>query len=89
MAAVVVIVSGWRTDPPVRTGAQVVGIDDTVVVIVFILVVVSAAVLVPVRGGSGYPTLVFADAGWTAIVCILDAIAVLVVSCTFNENLCG
>ena len=89
MAAVVVVVSGWRTDPTVRTGAQVVGIDDAVVVIVFILVVVSAAVLIPVRGGSGYPTLVFTDAGWTAIVCILDAIAVFIVSCTFNENLCG
>ena len=89
MAAVVIVVSGWRTDPSVRTGAQVVGVNDTVVVVVFILVVVPAAVLVSVRRWGGYPTLVFSDAGWTAIVCILDAIAVFIVSCTFNENLCG
>ena len=86
VAAVVVVVSGWRADPW-RTWAQVIGINDAVVVIVFILVVVPAAVLVPVRRKGGYPGLVFTDAGWTAIVCILDAIAVLIISCTFNENL--
>ena len=89
MAAIVIIICRGRTDPTVRAGTQVVGVDDAIVVIVIVFVLVATSILVAIGGLCGLPPLVSSDACGATVVDILYSISVLIVSCTFNDDLRG
>ena len=89
MAAIVVVIGRGCADPAERSRTQIVHVNDAVVVIIVVFVVVTTSVLVSVGGFGGLPSFVGADARWTAVVDVLDAVSILVVTGALNDDLSG